>query len=234
MTDITELVDLPDPAVQPLVHPLDLPQAAGAFRASWWVGALASPAAGLGVATIAWFASRSWVAPLIAGTSLVGFGALAGRYLQDQAWAFVPRRRQDRGRAVPLSWQLGAGLVLAAVLSVAVLLLAVRLAQPDVPSEVAEVTFGMGAAAGVLVAVDLLSGLARRRGDRQGGAVAAVIGLAAILASTVAANRVLFGAADASPSANVAWGAGAMLAVGAAVGGWKRWTARRTDGARRA
>jgi hypothetical protein len=32
MNDINELVDLPDPAVHPLVHPLDLPQARRPYR----------------------------------------------------------------------------------------------------------------------------------------------------------------------------------------------------------
>jgi hypothetical protein len=43
MNDINELVDLPDPAIHPLVHPLDLPQARRPFRTAWLVGALTSP-----------------------------------------------------------------------------------------------------------------------------------------------------------------------------------------------
>ena len=43
MNDINELVELPDPAVQPLVHPLDLPRGRRLFRSSWLVGVLTSP-----------------------------------------------------------------------------------------------------------------------------------------------------------------------------------------------
>jgi len=227
--DVSELVDLPDPAVQPLVHPLDLPEAARLFRASWWAGALASPAAGLGVATIVGFASRSWVVALIAGTAVAGSGMLASRFQAEQAWAFVPRRRQDRDRAVPLRWQLGAGLALAAVLSAAALLAAMRLAQADVPSAVAEVTFGMAAAAGGLTAADLLS---RRRRAGQVPVPTALLGVAAIAACIVAVNRILFGAAAALPTAAVLWGAVAMLAAGAGAGVARLRAARSAPGAR--
>jgi hypothetical protein len=36
MNDINELVDLPDPATHPLVHPLDLPQARGPSPSPGW------------------------------------------------------------------------------------------------------------------------------------------------------------------------------------------------------
>jgi hypothetical protein len=43
MNDVTELVELPDPATHPLVHPLDVPQARRPFRTAWLIGALTSP-----------------------------------------------------------------------------------------------------------------------------------------------------------------------------------------------
>ena len=138
MNDLEELVDLPDPAVRPLVHPLDVREARKPFRTSWLIGALTSPAVGLSVATIIWFGTHSYVVPLIAGVAIVGLGALTGRVFQDQAWAFIPRRRQDRQRSLPLPWELGSALVLAAVLSVALLLLALRLDRPDVSAGVRE------------------------------------------------------------------------------------------------
>ncbi|UNX53725.1 hypothetical protein MF406_12100 [Georgenia sp. TF02-10] len=112
---IPEIVDLPDPAVRPLVHPLDVPPARRLFRAATVVGALTGPYAGLGLAALVWFASASWLPPLVAGAALVGLGALARRYLTAQAWGFIPRRRQDRGRPLPLTWQLGQALAVAVV-----------------------------------------------------------------------------------------------------------------------
>lgn len=40
----------------------------------------------------------------LAGVALVGIGTSAARYYAAQAWAFIPRRRQDRHRA--LSWEI--------------------------------------------------------------------------------------------------------------------------------
>lgn len=59
---IPEIVDLPDPAVRPLVHPLDVPPARRLFRAATVVGALTGPYAGLGLAALVWFASASLAA----------------------------------------------------------------------------------------------------------------------------------------------------------------------------
>ena len=67
MNDINELVDLPDPATHPLVHPLDLPQARRPFRTAWLIGALTSPPVAALVAVIIWFASHSYLVPLVAG-----------------------------------------------------------------------------------------------------------------------------------------------------------------------
>jgi hypothetical protein len=70
VNEIRELVDLPDPAVRPLVHPLDVPEASRPFRTSWLIGALTSPAFGLCVAAIIWFGAGNWVvqaAPLPRG-----------------------------------------------------------------------------------------------------------------------------------------------------------------------
>jgi hypothetical protein len=88
----------------------------------------------------------------------------AGRVYREQAWAFIPRKRQDRQRPLPMSWELGSGLALAVVLAVALLLATFRLDQPDVSVQVREFTFGMGAAAGLLVMVDFAAKLLGSRG----------------------------------------------------------------------
>jgi hypothetical protein len=149
--DVTELVELPDPAIHPLVHPLDLPEARRPFRTAWLIGALTSPPVGALAAVVIWFASRNYLVPLVAGAAIIGFGQLASGVFREQAWAFIPRKRQDRQRPLPVSWELGSGLVLAAVLALALLLVTFRLARPDVSVEVRAFTFGMGAAAGLLV-----------------------------------------------------------------------------------
>jgi hypothetical protein len=224
MNDINELVDLPDPATHPLVHPLDLPQARRPFRTSWLIGALTSPPVAALVAVIIWFASHNYLVPLVAGAAIVGFGELAGRAYREQAWAFIPRRRQDRRRPLPALWELGAGLALAAVLAVALVLVAFRLDRPDVPVEVREFTFGMSAATGLLVLVDFAARLVRFRGRERRRVLYPLPGVLAVLGSLGVAYGVLFGAAGPGSPATVLWGVAAMLVAGAAVGTWKLLT----------
>jgi hypothetical protein len=147
MTDIAEIVDLPDPAVRPLVHPLDLPPARPLFRRWCLVGTVTSPPVAFCAGGLVWFASQGYVAAVAVGVALVGVGAWAGRCLDDEAWAFIPRRRWDGGRSLPLSGELASAALLAGLLVAVLLLVAGRLAQPGVPSPVRAVVFGMGAAA---------------------------------------------------------------------------------------
>ena len=67
MSDVTELVELPDPVTHPLVHPLDLPEARRPFRTAWLIGALTSPPVGALAAVIIWFASHDYASPVLAG-----------------------------------------------------------------------------------------------------------------------------------------------------------------------
>jgi hypothetical protein len=221
MNDINELVDLPDPTTHPLVHPLDLPQARRPFRTAWLIGALTSPPVAALVAVTIWFASRSYLVPLVAGAAVVGLGQLASRAYRDQAWAYIPRRRQDRQRPLPAPWELGAGLALAAVLAVALVLVAFRLDQPDVSAGVRELTFGMGVGAGLLVLADLAVRLLRFRGRERRRVLYPLPGALAVVGSLAVAYGVLFGAAGPSSPATVLWGVAAMLVAGAAVGIWK-------------
>ena len=98
---IREEVDLPDPEVQRLVHPLDLPQARAQFRTGWLIGALTSLPVSALVAAIVGYASGSVLPPIIAFVALAVFGALAGRWYTDRAWDYIPRKRQDRDRPLP-------------------------------------------------------------------------------------------------------------------------------------
>jgi hypothetical protein len=231
VTALTELVDLPDPAVHPLVHPLDLPQARRAFRLSWFIAASTSPAVGLCAAGIVWFASRNALIPLLAAAVIVGCGRLASRYHLDRAWAFIPRKRQDRRRRPPLRWEIGSGLVLAVVLAAALLLVAVRLDRPDIAVSVREYTFGMGAAAGVLVIIDLVDRVTRRRSAERGQALSAIPVVVALAASIAVCYRILFGPSGAGSPGTLWWGAATMLVAGAGVGIWRyRQTAARPTG----
>jgi hypothetical protein len=48
-------------------------------------------------AVIVWFASHSYLVPLIAGAAILGFGQLASHQYRDKAWAFSPASGRTAG-----------------------------------------------------------------------------------------------------------------------------------------
>lgn len=218
MRELTELVDLPDVDAQPQVHPMDLRQARRPFRRAQLIVALTNPPVGLCLAGIIWFASGSVLPPLIAAAAISGFGALASQLFREEAWAYIPRKRQDRHRAGSLTWELGGALVLAAVLAVALILVVLRLTQPDVSTEVRQFTFGMGTGAGLLMIGDLITRLLRKQGRR---ALLALPGLFAVAGSLAVAEVTLSGTRHSVTAPTMVLGLVIMLGIGAAVGAWK-------------
>jgi hypothetical protein len=189
MSSVTEIVDLPDPALQPLVHPLDLPEARKHFRRSWLIESATGPGVAACVAALIWFASNSYVVPLIAGGAVLGFGRLAVEYSAREAWAFIPRKRQDRARVLPWIWRLGSGLTLAVLLAAALVLTALRLDRPDILEQVRTFTFGMGVAFAAMVAGDQILRLIRRKPEALG----MLPGTVAVLSAVVFAFVILWG-----------------------------------------
>jgi hypothetical protein len=188
MSSLTEIVDLPDPAVQPLVHPLDLPEARKHFRRSWLIDSATGPGVAACLAALVWFAGNNFVAPVIAGAAVLVFGRLASGYSAREAWAFIPRKRQDRERLLPWTWRLGSGLTLAVLLAAALVLTAIRLNRPDISDPVREVTFGLSVVAAALVAGDQIIRLVRRRPEALG----MLPGTIAVLGAVFAAYTILF------------------------------------------
>ena len=228
MTGITELVDLPDPAVRPLVHPLDLPRARRHLRAYHVISALTAPPVAVLAASMLWFATHSHVGPVLAAASIIVLGALTGRHHLEAAWAYIPRRRQDRRRPLPVLWDLGAGVVLSGLLAVSLLLVAYRLDQPDVPLTVRQYTFGMAAAAALVVVLEFLVKLVRGAGHR-GRTALALPGVGAVVGVTVAAGRILFDTVGDATAGLVRLGVGTMLAVAAIVAAVGYLQRRRAD-----
>lgn len=225
--DIREEVDLPDPDVQPLVHPLDLPAARGPFRAGRIVAALTSLPVSALVAAIIAYASRNALPPIIAFLALVVLGAMASRWFTDRAWDHIPRKRQDRARPLPRTWELASAAVLALVLGVALLLIVFRLDDPDVPLTVRSYTFGMCVVAALLVVADAVAGLLRRSARRR--ALAGLPGTLVVAVATVLAWAAWFdGDAD---TVNLFWGAVTMGVAAVVVGAARLWERRRTAAA---
>ena len=222
--EIREEVTLPDPGVQRLVHPLDLPEARRQFRTGWLIGTLTGLPVSALVAAILAYATRSALPPIMVFLALTVLGTMAGRWYTDRAWDYIPRKRQDRDRPLPRTWELASAGVLALILGVALLLIVFRLDDPDVPVTVRSYTFGMCAVAAVLVLADVLVSLARPAARRRG--LAGLPGAAVVVLATVLAWTAWFdGDAD---TVLLFWGAVSMAAAAVLVGATRIWDRRRT------
>ena len=146
MDDLRELVDLPDPSVQPRVHPLDLPEARESFRTGWAISVLAGPAVGVALAAVAWSLSSSYLVAAVAGLSLILLGAVASRDRLSEAWEYIPRKRQDRRRRLPIAWDLVEGITIGGSVALTVVIVADRLAEPDIEPGVRQFVVGAGIA----------------------------------------------------------------------------------------
>jgi len=204
---ITETVELPDPAVQPLVHPLDLPAARADFRFAFWIRALTNPGTALVLAALTWFLNESPVVPVVVFVTLAVLGHFAAAWSDRRAWGYIPRRRQDTTRRLPFGWQLGRSVIFAALLWVGVLLVALRLQDAD--SGVRDYSLGSALAVVALMIVVL----AVRHSRAALFDIPSIVALAASLA--IAWSWMPRAAVD--PSI-VLMGALVMLAVGVVVG----------------
>jgi O-antigen/teichoic acid export membrane protein len=226
--DMREQVDLPDPEVQPLVHPLDLPEAGRLFRLGRLLTACTSvPVAAL-LAAVVGYASGNAIGPIALFLVMVVLGTLAARWYTDRAWDYIPRKRQDRERPLSRRWDVLSGGVLALVLGVVLLLVVFRLDGADVRADVRSYTFGMAAVAAVLVLADTAIGLSRSAGRRR--ALASLPGVTVVVLATVLAYAVWFD--HDADAALVFWGALTMAAVAILAGAHRLWERRRAAGAR--
>jgi hypothetical protein len=221
---IREEVDLPDPETQPLVHPLDLPEARCQFRTAWLVGACTSPPVAALVAGIVAYIDRSAVGPIAAFVALVVLGALATRWFTARAWDYIPRKRQDRDRPLPALWEIASGGILALIFGLALLLIVFRLNRDDVPIDVRAFTFGMCAVAAVLVVADAVLGLLRP--SRRRAALAGLPGVLVVAAATILAFVLWFDGNAGSPE--LFWGAVTMAGAAVLVGAYRLWDRRRS------
>jgi hypothetical protein len=172
---VRELVDLPDHG---LVHPLDVAEARRPFLLSWLLSVLTSPAVVAVLVVVLWFVARArFVAPLV-GVLVFAAGQGAAAWYRREAWAFIPRGRQDRDRVLPF-WDVARATLLAAAAGFAMCLLAWRLRQfGDIVGYLA------GAYAGIALVVAVQAGWAARRG-RLRQALLTLPGLAAVMVATL-------------------------------------------------
>jgi hypothetical protein len=181
-----ETVPLPDPAVQPLVHPDDVPQARDLWRRAWLFSLAGSGCVLFLLGAVMWAATGAWLSPALA---VVGTGAIAWlshRRLARTAWDHIPRRRQDRERPESPRRRAVAHLVDVLALAAGSLALVVWTARAEQERGVAVFIVGAGMALVVLVAVSTVR-LVRDPRARASARVPAALVLAVAVASVVGA-----------------------------------------------
>lgn len=217
MNTIREEVDLPDPAIQLLVHPLDLPVARRSFAASWWLEQLASPTMFLALASMLWAISNNYITPILASLVITVCAAFASRYQSGEAWSHIPRKRHDHKRQVPLSWSVTQAAISTLALYLGLILLLGWIIARDFPPGVAAYSVGVGIGIVLIMSVTLLWDLAAPRHLRSvvGARYPQYVSLALIAAAVVYSSVTLSGAAAAEglQMTDIATGVAVILAV---------------------
>lgn len=217
-----ETVHLPDEWRQQLVHPLDVSAARGVFARAWVLSVVATPAAALCIAALAWVASRNVVVPLFAGLLTTLLGRAWSAAFDEQAWAHVPRRRQDRDRSVPAAWELLASFVIAFLFALALGLAVRRLGRSNVAVDVLAFTLGMVGGIASCLVVDLVVRLVLGKGTDRRRAWFSVPTVAVAVAGVLVSLATWFDEPQPIAERLFAWGIVTMLAVGATAGVGRR------------
>jgi|GEM_PF-2007518 len=149
MKTVRETVALPDATVQPLVHPLDLDDARKPFAASWWLSILAMPTVVFFFAALLWTVSNNYVTPIVVPVVTAVCMGLLAAHLRKEAWAYIPRKRQDSQRRLPARWSLTRSAISTASLLGGLVLLTIWLVGLDVDTGV--LGYVIGSAAGIVI-----------------------------------------------------------------------------------
>ncbi len=189
MNTLHETVPLPDPAVKPMLHPTDVPEARSSYRRGWWFGRLWSVPVVVAIGAVVWLLTGDLLPALLSPAVTFAIGLLAGRWFTARAWDFIPRRRQARGAAG--SWRLLAAVIdgLALLVAATALTLAARTAQGS--TGVIAYAVGAGVAVVVLQLAELAVSTAQRRERTRTGP--RVVVLAASATATVVASTLAIG-----------------------------------------
>jgi len=149
MKTVRETVALPDATEHPLVHPLDLADSRKPFIASWWLSVLTMPTVVFFFAALLWTVSNNYVTPIVVPIATAICSALLAAYLRKEAWAYIPRKRQDSQRRLPVRWLLTRSAVSTASLLAGLVLLTIWLVGLDVDPGV--LGYVIGSAAGIVI-----------------------------------------------------------------------------------
>ena len=184
MSTMSERVSLPDPSARRLLHPTDVAQAHPTYVRGWAMSILAAPEILTLVAALAWVLSGSWIAPTLAVLSTGVVAELARRHLMSEAWAHIPRKRQDRPRDTPAPYALIEAVIRPAAMVGGVVLVLMGLTDHDAGVR----SWALGSAAGVGLALVGVSLVRWARTRSSCAALETATGLACVVAGTGVAS----------------------------------------------
>lgn len=207
MNLMSEHVPLPDHNTRPQLHPLDVADARPSFTCAWVLSLIGSPQSLVFVGGVAWLLTDGWVAPVLAVLSTGVIAELARRHFLSEAWAHIPRRRQDLRRGVPMPHSGIEALWLPLVLAAGIVAILVGLSSYGAPVR----SWGAGSAAACGLAVVVQAGWTwARRHTAEAGVELASSLLAVTLGVVVAAiTDALGGPVDVAAAAS-----GGALVIG--------------------
>lgn len=208
MNEMHEAVPLPDPEIQPLLHPLDVPEAAVLYRRGWWFGRLCSVPLAVAVGAVVWLLSGSVIAAVLAPLTLFVVGLIARRWFLARAWDYIPRkRRRTDGAPTRRLW---AAAIDAVALVIAAAAFASAAVSAGTSSGVGAFVLGAASAVAVVQLGEILL-LARRGRAMLGPRVILLLG--AIMAILVAVLRGLAREPEAADLLPALIGAGTVFAA---------------------
>lgn len=232
MKTIHEAADLPDPAIRPLVHPLDLPQARKPFATAWWLSVLTTPTVFFGMAAVLWAISNNYVTPIVVPIIVVVAAVFARKYYLSEAWAYIPRKRQDHSRRMPTSWSVLKSALSALIFLFGLIALIQWFVNQSLPSAVSAYSVGMGAGLVLIMVINLVWTLVTpsRLNASLGGWLPQLVSLLVVTAALAYGYQALTatGAPDAWATLDLLIGAAIIVGVQVALWFGKLWAARQS------
>ncbi|WP_120002783.1 hypothetical protein [Nesterenkonia muleiensis] len=212
MKEIKEVIDLPSAQTNPLVHPLDVPPARRPYLAAWWLRRLASLPVAFLAGVALWVISTHVVTPIVVPIVVLTLAALAAEYYAGQAWDYIPRKRQDRGRGAAALLQLAASFIDAIALVASLLILIGWVSTHSFSENVEEFAVGAGAGIALLQLAQLIATLLRRPREWMGIA-SRLLALVAVVVAVLVASATLIADQWSRESIELALMGGATMIV---------------------
>ncbi|MGB4779729.1 hypothetical protein [Microbacterium sp.] len=210
MNDIREVVDLPSIDSKPLLHPLDVPSARGAYLASWWLQRAATLPVAFLLGVVLLVATGSPIASIAGPISKLTIAMIASRLASRRAWEYIPRKRQDRSPQSAPVLQMLAAFIDALALVTGLLILIAWLSTHEVAEHVVAYAIGAGAGVAFLQLGEVVVAVARKPRDRIVIA-SRILALAAVATAVVVAFTTLLAGELTADSAIVALIAAAVM-----------------------